>query len=99
MGNYMETCMKRNKKHPQDQKQEPGKLTSDHTLRKDSNSSVRVKVVLTKAELEWLLLQLKKDDKGRTLEQVLGEIEKSRLTVESVTRWKPCLESIMELEP
>ncbi|KAI3787564.1 hypothetical protein L1987_42128 [Smallanthus sonchifolius] len=108
MGNYMETCIKRNKnleKHTQQlqqqhqgqqEKQKFGK-TSD-TLSKES-STVRVKLVLTKDELQWLLLQLKKDE-GRKLEEVLGEIEKSRLTVESsVTKWKPCLDSIMELEP
>ncbi|KAI3693681.1 hypothetical protein L1987_76630 [Smallanthus sonchifolius] len=98
MGNYMETCIKRNRTQQQGQKEklEFGK-TSD-TLSKES-STVRVKLVLKKDELQWLLLQLKKDE-GRKLEEVLGEIEKSRLTVESsVTKWKPCLESIMELEP
>ena len=56
---------------------------------------MKVKLVLTKDELQWLLLQLKKDQ-GRKLEEVLGEIEKSRLRGENVTKWKPCLESIME---
>ena len=56
---------------------------------------MKLKLVLTKDELQWLLLQLKKDQ-GRKLEEVLGEIEKSRLRGENVTKWKPCLESIME---
>lgn len=56
---------------------------------------MKVKLVLTKDELQWLLLQLKKDQ-GRKLKEVLGEIEKSRLRGENVTKWKPCLESIVE---
>ncbi|KAK1408988.1 hypothetical protein QVD17_41205 [Tagetes erecta] len=96
MGNYMETCIQRNRnqgKHPQQEKHETRK-TRD-TYSKESGT-VRVKLVLRKDELQCLLHQLKKDQGGMKLEQVLGEIEKSRL---SVTKWKPCLESIMEIEP
>ncbi|KAK9053030.1 hypothetical protein SSX86_029660 [Deinandra increscens subsp. villosa] len=89
MGNYMETCIQRKPAEEEtsqhDEKQGPGK----------TSGTVRVKLVLTKDELQWLLLQMKKDE-GRKLEQVLQEIEKSRLAGESVTKWKPCLESIME---
>ncbi|KAI3713533.1 hypothetical protein L1987_72111 [Smallanthus sonchifolius] len=99
MGNYMETCIQRNpaeeetlQHHEQQEKQEAGKASD--TLCKES-SSMKVKLVLTKDELQWLLLQLKKDE-GRKLEQVLQEIEKSRSTGESVAKWKPSLESIME---
>ncbi|CAI9274523.1 unnamed protein product [Lactuca saligna] len=104
MGNYMETCIQRKpteeeeeaqekQKQEQQEKQESYEKTSD-TLSKES-SKVRVKLVLTKDELQWLLLQLKKNE-GRKLEEMLGEIEKSRVTGESVTKWKPRLESIME---
>ncbi|MFS8029853.1 hypothetical protein Hanom_Chr17g01527201 [Helianthus anomalus] len=102
MGNYMETCIQRQPsstqetlQHPQQQhqeKQEHGKTSG--TFSKES-STLRVKLVLTKDELEWLLLQMKKDQ-GKKLEQVLKEIERSRIRGESVAKWKPCLESIME---
>ncbi|KAI3812803.1 hypothetical protein L1987_17515 [Smallanthus sonchifolius] len=97
MGNYMETCIQRKPAEEEtlqhQDKQEAGKAASD-TLCKES-STMKVKLVLTKDELQWLLLQLKKDE-GRKLEQVLQEIEKSRSAGESVTKWKPSLESIME---
>lgn len=54
--------------------------------------AIRVKIVLTKEELEWFMLQLK-DKEGRKLEDVLVEIERGRGKVEG---WKPSLESIME---
>ncbi|KAL8201014.1 hypothetical protein R6Q57_012353 [Mikania cordata] len=96
MGNYLETCIQRKpaeEETPQQQeKQEPGKTSG--TFSKES-CTMRVKLVLTKDELQWLLVQLKKDH-GRKLEQLLQEIEKGRSTGESVTKWKPCLESIME---
>ncbi|KAK4748662.1 hypothetical protein SAY87_015248 [Trapa incisa] len=47
-------------------------------------AAMRVKVVLTREELEWLMLQLR-DSKGgsvgsrkRSLEEILGEIERGR---------------------
>ncbi|KAI3727727.1 hypothetical protein L6452_16345 [Arctium lappa] len=106
MGNYMETCIQRKEEIPQQQQQqqqqqeeqqkqgEQEKQESSDGFSKGS-SRMRVKLVLTKDELQWLLGQLKKDE-GRKLEEVLGEIEKSRLRGESVAKWKPCLESIME---
>ncbi|KAK1438510.1 hypothetical protein QVD17_04319 [Tagetes erecta] len=103
MGNYMETCIQR--KLPaeeestlegtQQQEQEKQDVTISGSLSKESNK-MRVKLVLTKDELQWLLMQMKKEQGGRKLEQVLEEIEKSRVTGENVTKWKPCLESIME---
>ncbi|XAR70175.1 hypothetical protein NMG60_11026949 [Bertholletia excelsa] len=53
---------------------------------------VRVKIVLTKVELEWLMFQLK-DREGTKLEDVLGELERGR---GRALGWKPSLESIME---
>nr|XP_043639902.1 uncharacterized protein LOC122611016 [Erigeron canadensis] len=100
MGNYMETCIQREptqEEKPQDPQQQQEKQDNEKTSETFSkeSSTVRVKLVLTKDELQWLLLQLKKDQ-GRKLEDMLGEIEKSRITGESVSKWKPCLESIME---
>lgn len=99
----METCIQRKpaeeetlqypQKEDQQQEKEENEKTSG-SLSKES-STIRVKLVLKKDELQWLLMQMKKDQ-GRKLEQVLEEIEKSRVTGESVTKWKPCLESIME---
>ncbi|MFS7923725.1 hypothetical protein Hanom_Chr03g00264141 [Helianthus anomalus] len=98
MGNYMETCIQREEK-PQlqqdkveDIKQDPGKERGNYGIER---SRMRVKLVLTKDELEWLLMQLK-NKQGKRLEDVLGEIEKSRISGKSVAGWKPSLESIME---
>ncbi|GJS28886.1 hypothetical protein Tco_0489506 [Tanacetum coccineum] len=106
MGNYMETCIQREAtqdeenpksqhQHEQQEKQEYEKTSGGGDTFSKESSTMKVKLVLTKDELQWLLLQLKKDQ-GRKLEEVLGEIEKSRLRGENVTKWKPCLESIME---
>ncbi|KAJ7010486.1 hypothetical protein D5086_000813 [Populus alba] len=59
----------------------------------EKGSSLKVKIVLTKEELEWLLFQLKVNG-GKKLEDVLGEIERGR-TMKAKT-WKPSLESIVE---
>ncbi|KAF5191490.1 hypothetical protein FRX31_018925 [Thalictrum thalictroides] len=58
---------------------------------------VRLKIVLRKDELEMLMYQLN-DRRGKTLEDLLREIEKGRgKVVEQVkSTWKPSLESIME---
>lgn len=53
---------------------------------------LRIKVLLTKEELEWLLFQLK-DKRGSRLEDFLLEIGSGRERNEG---WKPSLESIME---
>ncbi|KAI5595267.1 hypothetical protein POPTR_003G140100v4 [Populus trichocarpa] len=58
----------------------------------EKGASLKVKIVLTKEELEWLTFQLKVNG-GRKLEDVLGEIERGRMKVKT---WKPSLESIME---
>ncbi|XP_043698354.1 cilia- and flagella-associated protein 251-like [Telopea speciosissima] len=57
---------------------------------------LRVKIVLTKEELEWLMFQLKEKEKekGRKcLEDLLEELEEGRGRTEA---WKPSLESILE---
>ncbi|XP_028774857.1 uncharacterized protein LOC114731767 [Neltuma alba] len=59
----------------------------------EGKKRVRVKIVLTKEELQWLILQLNQKQ-GMGLDQVLEEIQRSR---EKVEAWKPSLESIMEI--
>lgn len=95
----METCIqkKQTEEKPQvlqmveQEKQEYVKTRGSYGM---ESSKMRVKLVLTKDELEWLLLQLK-STKGKRLEDVLSEIGKGRMNGKSVG-WKPSLESIME---
>ncbi|CAN6578916.1 unnamed protein product [Malus baccata var. baccata] len=100
MGNCVETCtQKQEQEHIQMQQHEQedyereneGRFVKENILGKDGN--IRVKIVLTKEELGWLMLQLK-DSGGRNLEDVLQEIQKSR--AKAIEGWKPSLESIME---
>ena len=58
----------------------------------EKGASLKVKIVLTREELEWLMFQLKVNG-GKKLEDVLEEIERGRTTVKT---WKPSLESIVE---
>ncbi|XP_019447158.1 PREDICTED: uncharacterized protein LOC109350370 [Lupinus angustifolius] len=106
MGNCMETCTLRQqddaveiqKQHQHDE--ETGrtngfvKINGDDDKGKKKNV-LRVKVVLTKEELKWLMLQLNNDKEGMKLEQALEEIEKSR-DRKVHEGWKPSLESILE---
>lgn len=102
MGNCVETC-----------RQEDPRSRTDMTDvlekgPKGGSSGVQVKVVLTKEELEWLLLRLSTtttrlgssgglgNDK---LEEFLGQIEsarKARRKLNVDVSWKPSLESITE---
>ncbi|XP_051194080.1 uncharacterized protein [Lolium perenne] len=54
------------------------------------SSVLKVKMVLTKTELEWLMAQLKGGD--RRLEDVLREMARKR----DARGWRPSLESIDE---
>ncbi|KAL8196282.1 hypothetical protein R6Q57_025282 [Mikania cordata] len=92
MGNYMETCIQKEEK-PQAEHKVEGERRGNYGK---ESCRMRVKLVLTKDELEWLLLQMKNKSKRKRLEEVLGEIEKSRMSGKSVAGWKPSLESIME---
>ncbi|CAI0408691.1 unnamed protein product [Linum tenue] len=57
---------------------------------------VKVKVVLTKDELEWLMYELRV--KSNKLEDALAEIERNRAlkSVSVYQCWQPSLESIIE---
>ncbi|KAI3468609.1 hypothetical protein Pfo_025272 [Paulownia fortunei] len=65
---------------------------SDKENGTEKSGNIRIKIVLTKEELEWLMFQLKNTE-GRSLEDVLGEIQRSR---EKSVSWKPSLDSIIE---
>ncbi|OMP02945.1 hypothetical protein COLO4_10703 [Corchorus olitorius] len=80
--------------HDHEQETEFEKVENyDNNIRK---GSVKVKIVLTKEELELFLLKLK-DNKGgnKSLEELLSEMEKARAGGK-VDSWRPSLESIME---
>ena len=104
MGNCMETCntwqqakeMLQHQQQQQQQQQQGDQRERAFPFVQESSfgkSGIRVKIVLTKEELEWLLLQLK-DKEGKSLEDVFREIEKGREKADQ--GWKPSLESIME---
>lgn len=58
---------------------------------------MRIKVVLTKEELEWLVFQLENYKNEKSLEDILEEIESSRESYRGkIVSWKPSLESIKE---
>ncbi|KAG6399400.1 hypothetical protein SASPL_140881 [Salvia splendens] len=74
-------------------------MTSKHTpqiIEQVAAYTMRVKVVTRKDELEQLLLQLEKTGGKRPLEDVLGEIQRSRAKPPSA--WRPCLDSILETD-
>ncbi|OVA11313.1 hypothetical protein BVC80_9007g8 [Macleaya cordata] len=101
MGNCMEVYLRphnEEKTHHEEEKQKPiSGFVSEGGFEK---SGFRVKIVLPKEELEWLMLQLGDKKGGKRLKDVLREIEKEREKVEEeekdVKVWKPSLESIME---
>ncbi|TMW92957.1 hypothetical protein EJD97_012349 [Solanum chilense] len=90
MGNCVETCLQREITE-ESQICEDEKSVKFH--KEEGKTNMRLKVVLTKEELEWLLLQLKFRE-GKNLEEFLGEIEKNR--GKNCSGWKPSLESITE---
>ncbi|XP_020268722.1 uncharacterized protein LOC109844172 [Asparagus officinalis] len=87
MGNCMETCIMR-------QENRDGK--GEDVVNKEVGLSV--KILLTKRELEWLMLSLKEKG-GRNLEDVLMESgrEREREARGRNQGWEPSLESIIEI--
>lgn len=89
----MERCKQGQEVETKQEEQENGKEKGGFVKESGfENGGIRIKLVLTKEELEWLMIQLKGKN-GKNLEDVLGEIEKGRGKTEG---WKPSLESIME---
>lgn len=94
MGNCIRTGVKRQVEEIRDtQKQEGG-----CGFVKENNSGkggmMRIKIVLTKEELQLMMFQLKDKSQGKRLEDVLEEIGRGRGKLTEV--WKPSLDSIME---
>lgn len=68
----------------------------DYHGHQEEESGKKIKLVLTKEELEWLMFELK-SNQGKRLEDVLQEIERARERGKTKLRvWKPSLESITE---
>ncbi|KAK4435473.1 hypothetical protein Salat_0710700 [Sesamum alatum] len=93
MGNCIETCCKNMSPVEKDTMM----MNQEEETPKNGSSMMRIKVVLTKEELEWLMSQLKNTE-GRRLEDVLGDIKRSRdnITTPTTVAWKPSLDSIVE---
>lgn len=94
----MESCLNRKQEEESlEQKEDLSDQTDQSGFVKEKcqrKGSLRVKIVLTKEELEWFMVQLQNKD-GKSLEDVLEEIERGRGKVID-QGWKPSLESIME---
>ncbi|MED6179540.1 hypothetical protein PIB30_001832 [Stylosanthes scabra] len=92
MGNCMETCIVMEEGEEEIvKKQREGEEGM-------SDGIGSVKVVLTKEELKWLILELNSSDGrrgGLKLEQVLQQIHRARQQQQQQP-WKPSLESILE---
>ncbi|XP_042481108.1 uncharacterized protein LOC122061726 [Macadamia integrifolia] len=93
MGNCLETSRRsQHKQEEQQERHEAERNGRDGFIKEGEGGGLRVKIVLTKEELEWLMLQLK-EKRGKRLEDLLEELEKWRGRTDS---WKPSLESIRE---
>ncbi|XP_023543788.1 uncharacterized protein LOC111803552 [Cucurbita pepo subsp. pepo] len=91
MGNCVEVLSRR--------REEEGTMTTTTTTtmeKEERKGGVRIKVVLTKEELQWLMEQVQERG-GKGLEELLGEIERRRRKVDEDGSWRPSLESIMEV--
>ncbi|KAJ6933749.1 hypothetical protein NC651_008985 [Populus alba x Populus x berolinensis] len=88
----MGNCIRSSKIRQHEEEDNMEELHQEKKETRIKGVSLKVKIVLTKEELEWLTFQLKVNG-GRKLEDVLGEIERGRMRVKT---WKPSLESIME---
>ncbi|KAH6760940.1 hypothetical protein C2S52_008387 [Perilla frutescens var. hirtella] len=93
MGNCIETLRgycPETEKNRIDQEEE---AKSEVEKGREKSNNVRIKIVLTKEELEWLMFQMQKSQ-GKKIEDVLGEIQRSR--ERTTAAWKPALDSIVE---
>ncbi|XP_017697264.1 uncharacterized protein LOC120111730 [Phoenix dactylifera] len=91
MGNCMETCSPR---------LEEGEVkprgVGESGVGVGKEGGFKVKILLTRGELEWLMLQMEKGEK--TLEDVLMEMGRERREGAGKAQgWKPSLESIIEV--
>lgn len=94
MGNCIETCLLQREEELGDQivngQEMEGESVKAEENMVEKNNIMRIKMVLSKEEMENLLVQLKLNE-GKKLEEFFGEIERK-----SDSKWKPSLESIIE---
>ncbi|ESW30575.1 hypothetical protein PHAVU_002G164500 [Phaseolus vulgaris] len=91
MGNCMET-QRDGAEEKQEEEEERGRRFVK-VKESEGKNGVSMKVVVTKEELKWLIVELQ-EKKGMRLEEMVAEIERGR--EEKVEGWKPSLDSIME---
>ncbi|MBA0824826.1 hypothetical protein Goarm_021468 [Gossypium armourianum] len=89
----MGNCMKASKRQLEEEEIEKACEAAAKTI-------VKVKIVLTKQELELFMVKLEKNNNGggKCLGDLLEEIEKARCGNKHES-WRPSLESIMEDDP
>ncbi|XP_044485108.1 uncharacterized protein LOC123210688 [Mangifera indica] len=93
MGNCMQRGHRRREEEAEQQQQQEEEFVKESVdFVEGGGGGLKVKIVLTKEELQWLMSQLKSDE-GKRLEDVLAEIRRGRGKDEA---WKPSLESIIE---
>lgn len=93
MGNCMDACSPR----VEERELKPGGA-GESGVGAGKEGGFKVKVLLTRGELRWLMLQLEEEEKR--LEDVLMEMGRERWRREGAGRaggWKPSLECIMEV--
>lgn len=102
MGNCVQTCTicheKAKEIRQKDGDDQGARLAIGPSLEEEvdiKEGGFQVKMVLSKEELSWLLLQLE-DKGGKSLKDALEEIENWRNNKANCKSWKPSLESIME---
>lgn len=96
MGNFMETCMQRPLQEEEMMGQEQEAASGEFFKENGLEKSMRVKIVLTKEELEWLLFQLQIRGGNGGLQAFLEEMEMRSREKAFAAGWKPSLESITE---
>ncbi|XVF51316.1 hypothetical protein PTKIN_Ptkin04bG0175200 [Pterospermum kingtungense] len=92
-------CMMRTSRSRQLEEEETEEIREAATEFEKENGevgkdSIKVKIVLRKEELALLFLKMKNNNGGKSLEDLLAEMEKARSG--KVDSWRPPLESIME---
>lgn len=101
MGNCIESLVKMQVGEIRGPQEEEGGGGGGGGFVKEENGNgeggmMRIKILLTKEELEWMMFQLKDKSKGKRLEDVLEEIGRGRGKLAEAEAWKPSLDSIME---
>lgn len=89
----MGNCMEAFRNSPETEKNMSNEEEVVKSEVEKGNNKVRIKIVLTKEELEWLMIELQKTQ-GKKFEELMEEIQRSR---ERNVGWKPSLDSIVEI--